>query len=227
MHCFPGAGKMISSHTVTKTALIQMPGVVAQLPREFGFNEDNGFRMKDWAGRISALGTLNALPESHRKLGGSASFQWRTCPSHKTTLGTARTRRWWWKRWREAKDTRLWARSRASTSKAFMRCPRLSQSPQGEPGDLPFPFLLARAVEGKWECLGKWRVNRGSGFRDGLRWGNGGSERWSDRPPSNENERELGQEPRSPGPWFHNTTSRKEHSAFGCMSTLVVLQGSL
>lgn len=33
--------------------------------------------------------------------------------------------------------------------------PRLSQSPQGEPGDLPFPFLLARAVEGKWECLGK------------------------------------------------------------------------
>lgn len=70
MHCFPGAGKMISSHTVTKTALIQMPGVVAQLPIEFGFNEDNGFRMKDWAGRISALGTLNALPESHRKLGG-------------------------------------------------------------------------------------------------------------------------------------------------------------
>lgn len=37
---------MISSHTVTKTALIQMPGAVAQLPREFGFNEDDGFRMK-------------------------------------------------------------------------------------------------------------------------------------------------------------------------------------
>lgn len=84
---------MISSHTVTKTALIQKPGIVAQLPREFGFNEDNGFRMKDRAGRIPALGTLNALPESHRKLGGFASFQWCTCPSHKTTLGTARTLR--------------------------------------------------------------------------------------------------------------------------------------
>lgn len=84
---------MISSHTVTKTALIQMPGAVAQLPREFGFNEDDGFRVKGRAGRISALGTLSALPESHRKLGGVTSFQWCTWPSHKTTLGRARTLR--------------------------------------------------------------------------------------------------------------------------------------
>lgn len=27
--------------------------------------------------------------------------------------------------------------------------------PSRSAGDLPFPFLLARAVEGKWECLGK------------------------------------------------------------------------
>lgn len=167
---------------------------------------------------------LSMLCQSHRKLGGFASFQWRTCPSHKTTLGTARTLRWWWKLWREAKDTRLWARSRASTSKAFMRYPPSLPVPSRWAWRLAISVSTCKDYRRQVECLGKWRVNRWSGFRDGLRWGNGGSERRSNSPPSNENERELGQEPRSPGPWFHNTMSRKEHSAFGYMSTLVVLR---
>lgn len=132
--------------------------------------------------------------------------------------------RWWWKLWREAKDTRLWARSRASTSKAFMRYPPSLPVPSRWAWRLAISISTCKGCRRQVECLGKWRVNRWSGFRDGLRWGNGGSERRSNSPPSNENERELGQEPRSPGPWFHNTTSRKEHSAFGYMSTLGVLR---
>lgn len=38
--------KGISSHTITKRALIQMPGIEAQLSRRLGSNEDCGFRMK-------------------------------------------------------------------------------------------------------------------------------------------------------------------------------------
>lgn len=45
-YCLPGAGETISSHTVTKSALIQMPGAYPQLPGEFGFNEDSSLRMK-------------------------------------------------------------------------------------------------------------------------------------------------------------------------------------
>lgn len=45
-----------------------MPGAVAQLPREFSFNEDDGFRMNDWAGKISALSHTESwgdLPRSN------------------------------------------------------------------------------------------------------------------------------------------------------------------
>lgn len=159
--------------------------------------------MRAGAGRMSALGALSALPESHRKMGVFASCQWCTCASHTTALGTARTLRWRWGLWREAKDARLWQRQGSLQAKAYLIQSLLSKFPAGEPGAWTTQSPLARAVQGKW---------RRSSKRCGNRWS--GSKRRRDCPPSSVNSRWLGQEPRSPGPRLHSTTSKKKHSPF-------------
>ena len=60
-------------------------GRIRSATQRAGINEDSSLGMKARAGRISALATLRALPESHRKMGVSAWFQ--RCPKPKTGQG--------------------------------------------------------------------------------------------------------------------------------------------
>lgn len=60
------------------------------------------------------------------------------------------------------KDTGFWVISRVFTGKGLMQGLPLSKAPQDEAGALMKPRSLARAAEGRWECLGKRCVSRWS-----------------------------------------------------------------
>lgn len=154
--------KWIMSHTVTKRALIQMPGRQTRLSRNLSSNEDCSLRMEVWAGRIPALGMLNACPNLTEWQGYSLcsngrplSPSWDRPRHRKATERTIEALK------KSQLGTRGFGQNQGSLP-AQAECRSslsLSKSPQDKPEALTYLCPLIRAVEGQlgmfWQRMSK------------------------------------------------------------------------